>query len=53
MLKKMEDLKESPQQEIYHSLLSRYEKALYSLGMENEEVTYELAEFIQFYNLFK
>jgi hypothetical protein len=53
MLQKMKAEKPSQQQEIYSSLLNKYEKSLYSLGMDDEEVASEVAEFIQFYDLFK
>lgn len=52
MFEKIEDVTPSLQQEIYHSLLNKYEKALYSLGMDDEEVGNELSEYIQFYSIF-
>lgn len=53
MLKKMEDVKPSQQQEIYFSLLKKHEEALFELGKSEDEVTNELAEFVQFYNFFE
>lgn len=53
MFEKMDDVKASSQQEILLSLLNKYEKALYALGKNEEEVNRELAEFIQTYDLFK
>lgn len=53
MLKKTEGIKQSQKQDIFHSLISKYEKSLYSLGMSEENVRNELAEFIQFYGEFE
>jgi hypothetical protein len=53
MLQEMKVENPSQQQEIYSLLISKYEKSLYLLGMDNEEVASEVAEFIQVYNLFK
>ena len=52
MFHKVEVEKASTQQEIYLSLLNKYEKALYALGKTEDEVNKELAEYIQFYNIF-
>lgn len=53
MLQKIDGIIPSQQQEIYLLLLRKYEKSLFSLGVNEEEVANELGEFIQYYELFK
>jgi hypothetical protein len=53
MLEKMSDTKLTPQEDVYYELLRKYEKALYSLGMDDEEVANETAEYIQMGALFQ